>query len=61
MMTATVQASTFTQSGLTNAPILCAVAGEHHQREHRERQLQAEDHLAEDEQRRRCRARRRAR
>ena len=30
---------------------LAAIAGEQHQREHRERQLQAEDDLAEDQQR----------
>ena len=51
MITATVQASAFTHGGLTNAPILLRVAREHHERKHRERQLQAENHLAEDEQR----------
>ena len=36
--------------GRTNLPIFAPLAGEHHEREHRERQLQAEDHLAEDQQ-----------
>ena len=51
MMIATVQASAFTHSGLANAPIFCAIAREHDERKHGERQLQAEDHLAQDQQR----------
>ena len=51
MTTATGQASASIQRGATSVAHLAPVAREHHQRKHRERQLQAQDDLAEDEQR----------
>ena len=42
MTTATGQASASIQRGATSGPILLRSAGEHHQRKHRERQLQAQ-------------------
>ena len=51
MMTATGHASARIHTGADELAHLAPVAREHHQRKHRERQLQAEDHLAEDDQR----------
>ena len=48
--TATGQARALIHSGATNSPILRASPVNMHQREHGERQLQAQDHLAEDQQ-----------
>ena len=51
MTSATVHARTLTQSGLTNSPIFARSLVNSDQREDGERQLQAQDHLAQDEQR----------
>ena len=53
MTTATRYASTLSHAGFTNSPIFSLFGREHHQREDGERELQAQDHLAEDEQLRR--------
>ena len=50
MIAATSQASTCTHQRLTNGPIFCLLLVNLHQRHHGEGQLQAEDHLAEDQQ-----------
>ena len=57
MTAATTYASTFSQRGFTNSPIF-SCRGEHHQRKDGEGQLQAQNHLAEDEQLRRADSRR---
>ncbi len=46
----TSQASTCTHHRIDKRPHLLLAAGESHQRHHGERQLQAENHLAEDQQ-----------
>ncbi len=48
MTPAVIHASVFSHRGLTNSPIILAVAGEYHQRDNGEGKLQAQDHLAED-------------
>ena len=60
MKNAIGQASARIHSGATNVPIFALVAGEHHEREHGEGQLQAQDHLAEDAAAGRCPRRRRS-
>jgi hypothetical protein len=52
MSNAASAASTVTQKGATSGH-LALVGGEHHQRHDRERQLQAQNHLAENQQLRR--------
>ena len=50
IVAATLQATACSRRPLTNATHLAPLAGEVDQRDHRERELQAQDHLAQDQQ-----------